>query len=73
MCVLGVAAILVFVTMSPYEVTSFTASMALEMGLHKENPDLSLYEQEERRRLFWSLFLLDRVGEWRRTTHLMQF
>lgn len=57
-------AILVFVTASPYEVTSMAVAMMLELKMNEECTDmtLSVAEQEERRRLFWSIFLIDRCG-----------
>lgn len=48
--------------MSPYEVSQIACTMSTEMRLHEERPDLPVEEQDERRRLFWSLFLVDRVS-----------
>jgi len=56
-----------FVTISPYETVSIGAAMALEMGLNHEDTTLPVAVQEERRRVFWTLFCADRAGEhdWR--------
>lgn len=61
-CLLAVTVVLEFVTMSPYEVSQIACTMSMEMRLHEERPDLPQAEQDERRRLFWSLFLVDRVS-----------
>ncbi|KAL1413834.1 hypothetical protein Q8F55_001618 [Vanrija albida] len=50
-----------FGRMSPHHVIGVVARFAMELGFHKEDPSLPVDKQDERRRLFYSIYNLDRV------------
>lgn len=49
------------VTMSPYETVGIATAVALELGLNEDDHSLPLHAQDERRRIFWTLFCADRA------------
>jgi hypothetical protein len=59
----AICSILDFSRLSPYAVLGIASRFAIEMGFHQERPDLPVEKQEARKRLFWSLFCMDRLGE----------
>lgn len=50
-----------FGRMSPHHVIGIVARFAIELGFHKEDPSLPVDQQDERRRLFYTIYNLDRV------------
>jgi hypothetical protein len=59
----AICSILDFSRLSPYAVLGIASRFAIEMGFHQERPDLPVEKQQARKRLFWSLFCMDRLGE----------
>lgn len=53
--------ILDFGRTSPYHVVGVVARFAMELGLHRDDSSLPLAEQDARRRVFYTVYNLDRV------------
>jgi len=47
----------------PYQTIRIAAALAIEMGLHLERPDLPRDQREMRKRVFWSVYGMDRSSE----------
>nr|XP_019047091.1 hypothetical protein I302_03698 [Kwoniella bestiolae CBS 10118]OCF26021.1 hypothetical protein I302_03698 [Kwoniella bestiolae CBS 10118] len=46
---------------SPHAVIGLIARLAIDLGLHREDESLTVTEQDTRRRLFWTIFSMDRL------------
>ena len=47
----------------PYQTIRIAAALAIEMGLHLERPDLPRDQREMRKRVFWSIYGMDRSSK----------
>lgn len=63
LCLLVFLATVQFSTMNPYDLVGIVAQVSNELHYECEAPWLPFEVQEQRRRIFWSLYCLDRMRE----------
>ena len=50
-------------TMDPYQSVRIAATLAIGLGFHIDREDLPLGQREMRKRIFWSIYGMDRSSE----------